>query len=117
MLNAATGSNEWQGDHPRIELTEPACRAIAALADRQSRHVNTTSPGVDIDRQQRAGDLTEALRPFAGVEEADLVGTTFQGKGDEEAVLYFHRTGKSITLGDFRRARAALAARKEDGNG
>ncbi|WP_257218441.1 hypothetical protein [Bordetella bronchiseptica] len=67
--------------------------------------------------KERAGDVVEALRPFAALEESDLIGTTFQGKGDEEAVLYFHRTGKSITLGDFRRAHAALAARKEgDGN-
>ncbi|KDB58501.1 hypothetical protein [Bordetella bronchiseptica] len=65
---------------------------------------------------EQRGDLAEALRPFAGVEEADLVGTVFQGKDDDEVMLYFHRTGKSITLGDFRRARAALAARKEDGN-
>ncbi|KDD41156.1 hypothetical protein L532_4332 [Bordetella bronchiseptica OSU095] len=62
---------------------------------------------------EQRGDLAEALRPFAGVEEADLVGTVFQGKDDDEVMLYFHRTGKSITLGDFRRARAALAARKE----
>lgn len=32
ILNAATGSNEWQGDHPRTELAEPACRAVADLA-------------------------------------------------------------------------------------
>lgn len=65
------------------------------------------------DRQQRAGDLTEALRPFAGLEESDLVGTVFQGKDDGEVILHFHRTGRNITLGDFRRARAVLAARKE----
>lgn len=59
---------------------------------------------------EQRGDLAEALRPFAGVEEADLVGTVFQGKDDDEVMLYFHRTGKSITLGDFRRARAALTA-------
>ncbi|WP_235228773.1 hypothetical protein, partial [Bordetella bronchiseptica] len=62
--------------------------------------------------KERAGDVVEALRPFAELEESDLIGTVFQGKGDDEVVLYFHRTGKSITLGDFRRARAALAARK-----
>ncbi|MDX4957283.1 hypothetical protein [Delftia acidovorans] len=30
-INAATGSNDWQGDHSPAELLEPACRAITAL--------------------------------------------------------------------------------------
>lgn len=29
-INAATGSNEWQGGHSPAELLEPACRAITA---------------------------------------------------------------------------------------
>ncbi|WP_250439382.1 hypothetical protein [Delftia tsuruhatensis] len=35
-INAATGSNEWQGDHSPAELLEPACRAITALVERKN---------------------------------------------------------------------------------
>ena len=52
----------------------------------------------------------DALVPFAALEDADLIGTAFEGKGDDAEILHFHRTGKSVTLGDFRRARAALSA-------
>lgn len=31
-LNAAIGSNEWQGDHLAVDLTQPACSAIERLA-------------------------------------------------------------------------------------
>ncbi|MGY0135112.1 hypothetical protein, partial [Bordetella bronchiseptica] len=89
------GELERAGDAPR----EDDMLTIAYLAGARAE-------------KERAGDVVEALRPFAELEESDLIGTVFQGKGDDEVVLYFHRTGKSITLGDFRRARAALAARK-----
>lgn len=35
-INAATGSNDWQGDHSPAELLEPACRAITALVERKN---------------------------------------------------------------------------------
>ena len=35
-INAATGSNDWQGDHSPAELLEPACRAIAELVERKN---------------------------------------------------------------------------------
>ena len=34
-INAATGSNDWQGDHSPAELLEPACQAIAGLEARK----------------------------------------------------------------------------------
>lgn len=84
----------------------------AALADRQSRHVNTTGSGVDIDRQQRAEDgqasevvPTEPLRVFAaGIWTYDGTGQAFSHTDLDEAAFVTYRD------------RAALAARKEDGN-
>ncbi|KAA9177340.1 hypothetical protein F3K36_09305 [Delftia sp. BR1] len=35
-INAATGSNEWQGDRSPAELLGPACRAITALVERKN---------------------------------------------------------------------------------
>ena len=35
-INAATGSNDWQGDHSPAELLGPACRAITALVERKN---------------------------------------------------------------------------------
>jgi hypothetical protein len=35
-INAATGSNDWQGDHSPAELLGPACRAIAELVERKN---------------------------------------------------------------------------------
>lgn len=35
-INAATGSNEWQGDKSPAELLGPACRAITALVERKN---------------------------------------------------------------------------------
>lgn len=35
-INAATGSNEWQGDCSPAELLDPACREIAALVERKN---------------------------------------------------------------------------------
>ncbi|MGX9910632.1 hypothetical protein, partial [Bordetella bronchiseptica] len=108
---------------PRYLWPEMQAYARAAvLADRQRRSGDAPREDDMLTiaylagaraEKERAGDVVEALRPFAELEESDLIGTVFQGKGDDEVVLYFHRTGKSITLGDFRRARAALAARKE----
>ncbi|MGZ8092138.1 hypothetical protein ACXU4H_23545, partial [Bordetella bronchiseptica] len=107
---------------PRYLWPEMQAYARAAvLADRQRRSGDAPREDDMLTiaylagaraEKERAGDVVEALRPFAELEESDLIGTVFQGKGDDEVVLYFHRTGKSITLGDFRRARAALAARK-----
>jgi hypothetical protein len=34
-INAAMGSNDWQGDHSQAELLGPACRAIAELEARK----------------------------------------------------------------------------------
>lgn len=59
---------------------------------------------------QASDAVRDALVPFAALEDADLIGTAFEGKGDDAEILHFHRTGKSVTLGDFRRARAALSA-------
>ncbi|MCY1225417.1 hypothetical protein D9M72_376090 [compost metagenome] len=59
---------------------------------------------------QASEAVRDALVPFAAMEEADLIGTAYEGKGDDAEILYFHRTGKRVTLGDFRRARAALSA-------
>ncbi|MDH2234488.1 hypothetical protein N5K37_31715 [Delftia tsuruhatensis] len=35
-INAATGSNEWQGERSPAELLGPACRAITALVERKN---------------------------------------------------------------------------------
>lgn len=35
-INAATGRNDWQGDHSPAELLGPACRAITALVERKN---------------------------------------------------------------------------------
>lgn len=54
--------------------------------------------------------LRDALTPFAVITEDDFKGSIFEGRPDDTEVLYFHASGKEITMGDFRRARAALAA-------
>ena len=54
--------------------------------------------------------IREALTPFAVITEDDFKGSMFEGNPDDAAVLHFHASGKEITMGDFRRARAALAA-------
>ncbi|RSE85537.1 hypothetical protein [Achromobacter denitrificans] len=59
---------------------------------------------------QASEAVRDALIPFAAMDETDLIGTAYEGKGDDAEILHFHRTGKSVTLGDFRRARAALSA-------
>lgn len=89
----------------------------AVLADRQQRDDDLTiaylgGAQAEKERQRRDGNLIEALRPFAAVEDADLEGTAFQDKDDDTPIIYFHRTGKRITIGDFRRASAALSAQE-----
>lgn len=54
-INAATGSNDWQGDHSPAELLEPACRAIAELEARKPL------PLSDDDRLRLRSDVARAI--------------------------------------------------------
>lgn len=57
--------------------------------------------------------LVKALEPFAKTEEW-FAGTVWENANDEMEVFYDYKNGSHVTVGDFRRARAALAAAKEE---
>jgi hypothetical protein len=59
--------------------------------------------------------LLEALEAFAGW---DFTGSAWEGVADDAAVLYDHKSGRSITLGQFKAATAAInRARATGGEG
>ncbi len=49
--------------------------------------------------------LLEALEPFSGW---DFTGTAWEHAAGHEAVLFDHKTGRAITLDDFRAVTAAI---------
>ncbi len=64
-----------------------------------------------------ATDMLAALLPFAAI---TFAGTVWADKDDDAAVLYDHATGNQVTLGDFKRAAAAIAkatAARQSGDG
>lgn len=53
-----------------------------------------------------APEMAEALRPFGNI---DFSGTVWEGNGiADETPVFLNRAGQTITVGDFRRAAAAL---------
>lgn len=52
--------------------------------------------------------LREALKPFALISDTGLVGSMFENGDDDMKVLVHHASGTVVTLGDLRRASAAL---------
>jgi len=60
------------------------------------------------ENQANAPELLEALKPFAHPDLHELLGGNVQG--DDSIV--FQRNGAFLTIGDFRRASAAIAKAK-----
>lgn len=54
-------------------------------------------------------ELAEALDPFAVFADPLIwEGTVYEGRDEDTSVLYSHKQDKSISIGDFLNARAAL---------
>lgn len=53
--------------------------------------------------------MAEALDPFAVFADPLIwEGTVYEGRDEDTSVLYSHKQDKSISIGDFLNARAAL---------
>lgn len=102
---------ETAPDYLQDSSFKGAARAIRALkttpAPTAADHVNTTGSDVDIDRQQRAGDAGRWRWATAIDENAQTLHSIVLCHGGDQQ--------KINERADF--YRAALAARKEDGNG
>lgn len=93
-INAATGSNDWQGEHSPAELLGPACRAIAELVERKNASIHKLEmDALDLASEnsilKRAEtDELEALKPLppARVDElmaeAGYLGASAESRAD-----------------------------------
>lgn len=59
--------------------------------------------------------LEAALEPFAAFADFDPAGTAYEGKGDDTAILFDHKTGRQVTIGDLRATRRAREGGNADG--
>lgn len=95
------GDGEWNGKD--LVLTPDERDRYRAEARAAIECIEATSNTL----QDRVRELEEALRPFADL---DWRGTIWEGEFEPDDSIVFHNvaTRKEITLGDFRKARAAL---------
>jgi len=63
---------------------------------------------LDRDAAARIEELEAALDPFSVFADFDATGTAYEGQGDDAAILFDHKTGRQVTIGDLRAARRAL---------
>ena len=107
-INAATGSNEWQGDKSPAELLEPACSAIAELVERKNASIHKLEmDALDLASEnsilKRAEtDELEARKPLPPDALADKCEAWLQAGGATNIVDAFeagYRAAEGITGG------------------
>ncbi len=63
-----------------------------------------------LEQHRQEASLAEALYPFASFAGVDLSGTAYESGGENTPILFHHKSGVQVTLGDLWKARSVYAA-------
>lgn len=91
---------------PWARIDTPDYAEIHPASGKAKSPIALVGRAEDADLIAAAPEMAEALRPFGNI---DFSGTVWEGKGiADETPVFLNRAGQTITVGDFRRAAAAL---------